>query len=185
MIEFRRKQIKKLQADDGGKRLWIGGNKSSVSAPCAEHDAGIATRLPKNRVNGATDSEIGCGVSPGFRALRHGLQRRSTCLRLFASFLQSFFFQIKKKVESYGAERMVPHPSCLTAIHLPHTRMIYKFCQKDGGEGLAARGLVEFVKVERMTEERSSSSIMPQAAKWHLPRSLWIYKFFIKAQGKA
>ena len=42
-----------------------------------------------------------------------------------------------------------------------------------------------FVKVEGMIEERSSSSIMPQAAKWHLPRSLWIYKFFIKAQGKA
>ncbi len=105
MIEFRRKQIKKLQADDGGKRLWIGGNGSSVSAPCAEDDAGIAARLPKNRVNGATDSGSGCGVSPGFRAMRHGLQRRSTCLRLFASFLQSFFFQIKKKVESYGAER--------------------------------------------------------------------------------
>ena len=96
MIEFRRKQIKKLQADDGGKRLWNGGNKSSVSAPCAKHDAGIAARLPKNRVNGATDSGSGCGVSPGFRALRHGLQRRSTCLRLFASFVT--FLSNKEKL---------------------------------------------------------------------------------------
>ena len=42
-------------------------------------------------------------------------------------------------------------------------------CYKTTGEGLAARGLLEFVKVEGMIEERSSSSIMPQAAKWHLP----------------
>ena len=104
MVEFRRKQIKKLQADDGGKRLWIGGNKSSVSAPCAEHDAGIAARLPKNRVNGATDFEIGCGVSPGFRALRHGLQRRSTCLRLAILFV-TFSCRSKKKLIPYGAVR--------------------------------------------------------------------------------
>ena len=43
------------------------------------------------------------------------------------------------------------------ACHLPHTISVSRFCQKDGGEGLAARGLVEFVKVEHMIEERSSS----------------------------
>ena len=95
MIEFRRKQIKKLQADDRGKRLWNGGNKSSVSEPCAEHDAGIAARLPKNRVNGATDSESGCGVSPGFRALRHGFAGgRAAEARLF--FLQLFLVEARK-----------------------------------------------------------------------------------------
>ena len=101
MIDFRRKQIKKLQADDRGKGLWIGENKSSVCVPCAEHDAGIGTRLPKNRVNGATDSGSGCGVSPGFRALRHGLQRRSTCLRLAILFV-TFSCRSKKKLNHTG-----------------------------------------------------------------------------------
>ena len=110
MIEFRRKQIKKLQADDGGKRLWIGGNKSSVSAPCAEHDAGIAAPLSKNRVNGATDSGSGCGVSPGFRALRHGLQRRSTCLRLAILFV-TFSCRSKKKLNLTEQRGAKPHPS--------------------------------------------------------------------------
>ena len=135
MIEFRRKQIKKLQADDGGKRLWIGGNKSSVSAPCAEHDAGIAARLPKNRVNGATDSEIGCGVSPGFCALRHGLQRRSTCLRLFASFLQSFFLQTKKKVEYHEAEDSVRSSSVACGATFPIRYRLADFVKKMEGKG--------------------------------------------------
>ena len=37
-----------------------------------------------------------------------------------------------------------PHPSCLTAIHLPHTIRIYKFFMKTGGEGLAARRFQRF-----------------------------------------
>ena len=122
MIEFRRKQIKKLQADDGGKRLWNGGNKSSVSAPCAEHDAGIAARLPKNRVNGATDSGSGCGVSPGFRALRHGLQRRSTCLRLAILFV-TFSCRSKKKLN----QRMAPHPSTYRLPPSPYDKDIQIF----------------------------------------------------------
>ena len=86
--------------------------------------------------------------------------RRSTCLRLFASFLQSFFFQIKKKVESYGAERMVPHPSCL-------------------------RQSTCLAAARSRSGNKSHSGFYLRPSRRFATHSPRIYKFFIKAQGKA
>ena len=65
------------------------------------------------------------------------------------------------------------------ACHLPHTISVSRFCQKDGGEGLAAR---KFPKVCKDGTYDRSSSVAYGATfpiVWHENR------FFIKAKGKA